>query len=450
MNQSFRAAREAGTFSSLIRKSVHTVFKGGPVRYRPRTSCLAPAVNFVKSSARVPVSLTLALIVAAGCGDDEVLKPRPQSISAPSTPVGPTSGLPGDLDSYTTGGAVSSAHDTLEYRFDFDAAGSHGYSPWSRTATANTEWYSTGTFVVRAQARSAAHPSVVSAWSGGLTVTISPVETVTAPSAPSGAAVVTRGDGAIYTSGGATSSKGHPIEYRFHVYEVNGIVTEVFSDWSSSASFNRTWDVAGTYSVLAEARCGTDTQITAVSQPLTVTVNPTGTPVIVSGHLQLVSNDLSEVPLVLRQALDAWDGQTVTWGTMPALSDSLAPPSYTTDCPFEECFNVVRFPVGTALLQSWFDHTAANDGLAVGPGALASSDITFVDNTSSLSTPFLWIDWRYSDETVQRTKIIPMAQNTYVDQARPGLNFASEANLVAGRSGGSDQVILLKADVILP
>jgi hypothetical protein len=102
------------------------------------------------------------------------------------------------------------------------------------------------------------------------------------------------------------------------------------------------------------------------------------------------------------------------------------------------------------LLQGWLDHTGANDGLAVGPGALASSDIVFVDATINLATPFLVVTWHYSDEIAQRTKIIPMAQNTYVDQARPSLNFASDANLVAGRLDGSDQVILLKANVTLP
>lgn len=92
-----------------------------------------------------------------------------ETVSAPNTPSGSTSGLAGTPYTYSTGGSTSSLSHTVEYRFDW---GDGTYSSWSSSASASNSWSSAGTYSVRAQARCATHTSVVSSWSSGLSVTI--------------------------------------------------------------------------------------------------------------------------------------------------------------------------------------------------------------------------------------------------------------------------------------
>ena len=87
-------------------------------------------------------------------------------ITSPSEPAGSTVAVAGTSYAYTASGATVS-EGGLEYRFDW---GDGRYSSWV-IATATVLWPSTGTYQVRAQARSAAFPTIVSAWSSALAVT---------------------------------------------------------------------------------------------------------------------------------------------------------------------------------------------------------------------------------------------------------------------------------------
>ncbi|MBC7093693.1 DUF4352 domain-containing protein, partial [Candidatus Bipolaricaulota bacterium] len=90
-------------------------------------------------------------------------------VSTPSRPSGPSAGEVGQLLTYSTGGASCSEGHPIQYRFDW---GDGTYSSWSSSTTASKTWNSAGTYQVKAQARCATDPSVVSGWSSALSVSI--------------------------------------------------------------------------------------------------------------------------------------------------------------------------------------------------------------------------------------------------------------------------------------
>ena len=80
---------------------------------------------------------------------------------------------------------------------------------------------------------------------------IAPLETVSAPTAVSGAGNTLVGQSESYTASGAVSSEGHGLEYRFDWGDA------AISAWGS-ASQSHSWSVAGAYGVKAQARCATE------------------------------------------------------------------------------------------------------------------------------------------------------------------------------------------------
>jgi uncharacterized repeat protein (TIGR02543 family) len=93
----------------------------------------------------------------------------PETVSAPSTPGGPSSGTTGVAYTYTTGGSTSNLGHSIQYRFDW---GDSTYSNWSSSTSASKTWPSIGTYSVRAQARCATHTSVESPWSNARSVVV--------------------------------------------------------------------------------------------------------------------------------------------------------------------------------------------------------------------------------------------------------------------------------------
>jgi hypothetical protein len=103
-----------------------------------------------------------------------------ETVSAPDTPSGATNGLTGTIYTYVTGGAISNTDDPLQYLLDWGDGSNSGWLPIGQSS-ASKSWTSTGTYIVRAQARCANHTLVLSPWSGTLSVTINHQ---TAPSPP--------------------------------------------------------------------------------------------------------------------------------------------------------------------------------------------------------------------------------------------------------------------------
>ncbi len=204
----------------------------------------------------------------AGNHSDAELQVRivKETVSTPNAPSGSSSGNVNTSYSYSTGGANSNAGHSLEYRLDW---GGSSYSNWSSSTSASHSWSSAGTYSVKAQARCASHTSVVSSWSSSKTVTIgAPAETVSTPSTPSGNSSGDTNTSYSYYTGGASSSLGHSIQYRFDWGGGN------YSGWSSSTSASHSWSSAGTKNVKAQARCATHTSVvSSLSSSKTVTIS---------------------------------------------------------------------------------------------------------------------------------------------------------------------------------
>jgi hypothetical protein len=180
-------------------------------------------------------------------------------ISAPSTPVGETEGLPGMTYTYMTGGATSNIGDPIEYQFDW---GDGNLSGWQTGTMASYKWTVGGDYKVRARARCSIHPSIVSEWSQALTVKIEKIskpkvsgETKGVPFTPY-----------EYTVS-ATSNLDHRLEYRF---DFGGTLT----DWMSRDKYLWAWQDPGEYEVRAQARCAEHYIESEWSEPLKVTITP--------------------------------------------------------------------------------------------------------------------------------------------------------------------------------
>ncbi len=188
--------------------------------------------------------------------DGAILQSDPliaETVSSPTTPSGPASGNIGVDYTYSTGGAISNLGHPVQYRFDW---GDETYSEWSSSTTASKLWSSAGTYLVNSQARSATDTSILSSWSGTLSVSISVPETVSTPSVPIGSISGTIDKSYIYSTDGSTSNVGHAIEYQF---DWKGDGSDL-SNWGS-ASQSKTWTTAGVYNVRARARCSQDLSV---------------------------------------------------------------------------------------------------------------------------------------------------------------------------------------------
>jgi len=139
-------------------------------------------------------------------------------------------------------------------------------------------------------------------------------ETVSIPTTPTGPATGGTNEDLSFTTGGATNSEGHVVEYRFDWDDGS------FSAWSTSITVLNSWAAAGTYNVKAQARCATHTTVASVSA---------GHDVVISAATETVSTppaptgpataDTSENPRFNFGVATSSEGHTVEnridWGT---------------------------------------------------------------------------------------------------------------------------------------
>jgi len=94
----------------------------------------------------------------------------------PEKPKGPKLRLVDQQGMYWANG-IDRDGDKIQYRFDWNASGSHQYSTWTslvnsgKSLSKNHSWAVAGTYVVKVQSRD--EHGAVSTWSNGLTVTVS-------------------------------------------------------------------------------------------------------------------------------------------------------------------------------------------------------------------------------------------------------------------------------------
>jgi hypothetical protein len=186
-----------------------------------------------------------------------------ESISMPTAPSGSTIGMVGTSYTYSTGGAFSSAGDSIQYLFDWGDGTNSGWLPVGTTSVSHS-WNAPGTYGVKSQARCATHTFVLSSWSSTLSVGMDSISIPTAPAGPGTGATL---DTYTFSTGGATSGLGHSIQYLFNW----GDGTD--SGWLpvGTSSAKKAWVSPGAYQVTAQARCSSHSSVmSAVSSPLSI------------------------------------------------------------------------------------------------------------------------------------------------------------------------------------
>ncbi len=146
-----------------------------------------------------------------------VVNPASCSVTSPTTPAGPSNAQTGQNLNYTTGNSTCSNEHSVEYRFDWGDGGS--FSSWDG-ATRVKSYASTGTYVIRAQARCSS-TLAESSWSGGVSVQVegsdeswkAPTETGKSDKAWTNPENAFGSDGLYATATGAYNSQDY---YSFH------------------------------------------------------------------------------------------------------------------------------------------------------------------------------------------------------------------------------------------
>ena len=157
------------------------------------------------------------------------------------------------------------------------------------------------------------------------------VETLTAPSVPAGAATGLPATSLGFTTGGAISSLGHAVEYRF--YWGDG----TYSAWGAGTSASHAWPTAGTYAVSAEARCQVHADVRAASPTLSVVIafptesistpdTPAGSSagIAATNYGYTVSGATSNLGHTIEYRFNWGDGSYSAWSTLTNASHSWA------------------------------------------------------------------------------------------------------------------------------
>ncbi len=241
-----------GNFSSYSSTSVSNFWAtAGTYEVKTQARCITHTSLISEWSAALTVTITV---------------PVSETVSAPTTITGPTTGIENQDLSYNTSGAVSNLGHDLEYKFDW---GDGNFSDWVTTSVQGS-WATAGTYDIKAQARCITHPTIISDWSDVYTVTISvyAAETVSVPDVPGGPTAGETGESLRYTTAGSVSSYGDDVQYRFDWGD------STMSSWYNvGISPTHAWSAIGSYDVKVQARCLTHISVESDwSAALTVTI----------------------------------------------------------------------------------------------------------------------------------------------------------------------------------
>ncbi|RKZ14204.1 hypothetical protein DRQ50_09360 [bacterium] len=162
---------------------------------------------------------------------------------------GTTTGTTIEALAFSCSVVTSSLGHTVMYVFSWGdgTANSSTYSPNSGHL-----WNTPGTYDVRVMAHCAEHPEYESDWSPAIQVTITEAdETISSPpQMVSSVADFAAVDEEVWVSCyGVVNNLGHVLEYRFDLGD------GTISDWTTTRTVYYAWSTAGTYTILAQARC---------------------------------------------------------------------------------------------------------------------------------------------------------------------------------------------------
>jgi len=225
--------------------------------------------TFNKGSPLIGPNITATATDNSGnTSEFSTLKTVTESISTPNTPSGPVTGTIDTNYRYSTGGSTSSLGHDVQYLINWGDGTDSGWLSVGATS-ATKKWGIAGNFGVKAQARCAVDPNVISPLSPTLDINISvPAETVSIPNTPSGPASGMTGVSYNYSTGGSTSNLGHSLEYQF---DWKGDGSDL-SPWGS-VSQSKSWNTSNINGVRARARCSQDVSIVSNwSNPLSVNI----------------------------------------------------------------------------------------------------------------------------------------------------------------------------------
>jgi hypothetical protein len=198
--------------------------------------------------------VTILLIISAAflsCSD-EPSAPE-EEISQPAMPTGDQSANLNESKIYKTGGTKSNLGHAVVYRFDVDADSVHQYTAWSSIDSVSASWPDAGSYSVKAQARCAEHTKEISPWSSGLRVAVA-AEIISTPELPGGPTYAWPAEADTFCTSGASSSKGHLLEFQFD-FDADGVRDTTM--WDIATCVENAWPVAGAYVVKSRARCRT-------------------------------------------------------------------------------------------------------------------------------------------------------------------------------------------------
>ena len=290
---------------------------------------------------------------------------QPESVTAPNTPTGPSSGGIGQSLAYSAGGATSNLGHSLEYRFDW---GDGSYSAWSSSSTASHSWSAANTYIVKAQARCATHKGIVSGWSGGKSVTIADIPpAVTTDAASTVTTSSSTLNGTLSDLGTATSVDVH---FDYGTDTGYGTSTGVLQMTATDAFFADVSSLAPgtTYHFRAVAvgdgtDYGSDMTFTTGTTPPAVTTNAASA---IASSSSTLNGTLSDLGTATSVDVHFEYGTDTGYGTSTGVQ-----PMAATDAFFADISSLTP---GTTY------HFRA---VAVGDGTSYGSDVTFITGTTA-------------------------------------------------------------------
>ena len=279
---------------------------------------------------------------------NEVYATVTETVRSPTVLSGPTSGITGASCAYTAGGASSNLGHSVQYQFDWKGDGTV-LSPWG-SGTQSMTWTAAGTYHVRARARCATHPSVVSLWSGSVTVSITNATGVsyTVTTNPSGRPVIV--DGSTYTAPRTFNwpvGSSHTLSVSSPQNGASG-TRYVYTSWSDGG--------AQTHSISSPPSSTTYTASFKTQYTLTTSVAPSG-----GGSVSPLGNNWYNSGQVVSISATANSGYRFT-GWSGDLSGSSSPASITMGGPKGVVANFTAI-TNSALLELNFEEGTGNTAL---------------------------------------------------------------------------------------
>ncbi|MDH4197300.1 MAG: Ig-like domain-containing protein, partial [Candidatus Aminicenantes bacterium] len=201
-----------------------------------------------------------------------------------------------------------------------------------------------GTFPFTAQVTDSANPPNTA--SENLQIVISPPCTVSTPDIPTGTATGGINVAYTFTTGGATDSQGHPVEYRLEWSPGQ------YTGWSSSSAISVTFTTTETYQIKAQARCQLHNSVTSPwSAAKKVTIyNSVST---IQGYLTYNANPVTNMPDASGKQAEIILTDETTYQRFPST------PTYDTSTGF---YSIPNIPQGTYGFEVRIDAGAPSNG----------------------------------------------------------------------------------------